>query len=107
MRQCNIYMRERLAGTLTEVSQSSYVFRYDADYLNDNGAPAVALSLPKTSEEYSSPYLFPFFANMLSEGYNRQMQSRVLHIDADDDFGILLLTAKDDTIGAVTVRPIE
>ena len=44
---------------------------------------------------------------MLSEGENRQTQSRLLHIDSDDDFGILLATAQNDTIGAITVKPIE
>ena len=50
--------------------------------------------------------LFPFFFNMLSEGDNRKLQSRMLHIDEDDDFGILLATAQYDTIGAVTVKPV-
>lgn len=36
---------------------------------------------------------------MLSEGENRQIQSQMHHIDADDDFGILLATAQADTIG--------
>lgn len=43
---------------------------------------------------------------MLSEGDNRKLQSRMLHIDEDDDFGILLATAQYDTIGAVTVKPV-
>jgi len=50
--------------------------------------------------------LFAFFFNMLSEGENRQVQSQILRIDADDDFGILLATAQTDTIGAVTIKPI-
>jgi serine/threonine-protein kinase HipA len=44
---------------------------------------------------------------MLSEGENRALQSAVLHIDKDDDFGILLETAQYDTAGAVTVRPLN
>ena len=44
---------------------------------------------------------------MLSEGENRKLQSQLLHIDADDDFSILLATAQYDTIGAVTIKPIE
>ena len=49
--------------------------------------------------------LFYFF-NMLSEGANRQLQSTLLHIDENDDFGILLATAQHDTIGAVTIKPV-
>lgn len=44
---------------------------------------------------------------MLSEGENRAMQAAHHHLDADDDFGILLATAGVDTIGAVTVQPIQ
>ena len=56
---------------------------------------------------YRSPYLFAVFFNMLSEGENRRIQSRLLHIDSSDDFGILLATAQNDTVGAITVKPIE
>jgi serine/threonine-protein kinase HipA len=38
---------------------------------------------------------------------NRQLQSRQLQIDENDDFGLLLATAQTDTIGAVTVQEIE
>ena len=42
---------------------------------------------------------------MLSEGENRQVQSVLLRIDPEDDFGILLATCQIDTIGAITVKP--
>jgi serine/threonine-protein kinase HipA len=42
---------------------------------------------------------------MLSEGFNRALQSRLLHIDEKDYFGLLKETANYDTIGAVTLRP--
>ena len=44
---------------------------------------------------------------MLSEGENRRIQSQLLHISPDDDFGILLATAHTDTIGAVTIKPVS
>ena len=46
-------------------------------------------------------------AGILQETDDRELQSRLLHIDENDDFGILLATAQFDTIGAVTVKPIE
>ena len=107
MRQCEVYIGKRRAGVLEEIAPQDYVFKYDTDYYNDSSASAIALTLPKTKQEYRSRYLFPFFANMLSEGHNRQMQSKLLHIDMNDDFGILLATAQYDTIGAVTVKPIS
>jgi serine/threonine-protein kinase HipA len=62
--------------------------------------------MPKTQQEYQSDCLFPFFFNMLSEGSNRELQCRLLGIDKNDDFSILLATANFDTIGAVTVKPL-
>ena len=63
--------------------------------------------LTKQQQEYTSHYLFPFFANMLSEGHNRIVQARLLQIDEKDDFGILLATAHTDTAGAVTIKPLD
>lgn len=106
MRRGAVYMNDRLAGILTEVSPAEYVFRYDNSYFTDNKMPAISLTLPKTQQEYRSAYLFPFFSNMLSEGRNRAVQSRLLHIDEADHFGILLATARTDVAGAVTVKPL-
>lgn len=107
MRKAAIYRNGDLVGTLTEESRSSYVFRYDDRWLADAKKPAVSLTLPKSQPEYRSEVLFPFFFNLLSEGVNRQLQSRQLKIDEADHFGLLLATAQYDTIGAITVKPIS
>ena len=99
-------MNGKLAGILTEISPTEYVFKYDDTYYADDMQPAISLTLPKTQQEYRSAYLFPFFSNMLSEGRNRIVQSRMLHIDENDHFGILLATAQTDVAGAVTVKPL-
>ena len=107
MRRAFVYRNNELAGTLTEENRKSYVFRYNDDWFKDESKPAVSLTLPKTQIEFRSPFLLPFFFNMLSEGVNRQLQSRQLKIDEADNFGLLLATARYDTIGAVTVRPVD
>lgn len=99
-------MHDRKAGVLTENARNSYEFDYDKEYLKSKDAVPVSLTLPLSDKPYHSEVLFPFFFNMLSEGDNRKLQSRMLHIDEDDDFGILLATAQYDTIGAVTVKPV-
>lgn len=106
MRQVGIYRNGIFAGTLTEVSRRHYVFRYDDDYFHDTGQAAISLTLPKTQQEYSSEFLFPVFSNMLSEGANRQLQSRYWRIDEADNFGIMMATAQYDTAGAITAKPI-
>lgn len=106
MRQCEVYVHGIRAGVLTEEDNKEYVFTYDPPYLLGENNPPVSLTLPLREKPYRSPYLFSTFFNMLSEGENRQIQSQLLRIDADDDFGILLATCQNDTIGAVTVKPI-
>jgi HipA-like protein len=106
LRQLEIYRNHEPAGILVEEDRQHYVFRYNDSYFSDPAKPAISLTLPKTEQEYHSPTLFPFFFNMLSEGVNRQLQSRLLKIDEADHFGLLGATAQYDTIGAITVKPI-
>ena len=106
MRKAAVYRNGELVGTLTEESRASYIFRYDDRWFADAKKPAVSLTLPKTQQEYRSEFLFSFFFNLLSEGVNRELQSRQLKIDESDYFGFLLATAQADTIGAITVQPI-
>jgi len=80
---------------------------YDDFYFTDINKPAISLTLPKTKKEYRSEFLFPFFSNILSEGVNRKLQSSLLHIDEEDEFGLLMATAQNDTIGVITVKPIS
>ena len=106
MRQAVVYNNGRLAGILTENSASNYVFRYEDSYYADKSAPAISLTLPKSRQEYRQAFLFPFFANMLSEGHNRTGQARIHKLDRSDDFGVLLATAHTDTPGAITVKAL-
>ncbi len=107
MRKCKVYVNGIEAGVLSELDNPrEYVFKYSSDYLLDR-LPSVCLSMPLREEEYRSRTLFPYFFNLLSEGENRAIQSSLLHIDKDDDFGILLATAQYDTVGAVTVKPVK
>lgn len=106
MRSVEVYRNHELAGIFTEENTSSYIFRYVEAYYADPSKPAISLTLPKTKQEYHANHLFPFFFNMLSEGVNRKLQSRILKIDEADDFGLLAATAGYDTIGAITVKPV-
>ena len=107
MRSVEVYRNKELAGILIEQSIKNYSFRYSDSYYADPAKPAISLTLPKSQQEYQANHLFPFFYNMLSEGANRKLQSRVLKIDEEDDFGLLAATARYDTIGAITVKPIN
>ena len=107
MRQELVFRNGELAGTLIESDRNNYIFRYDDQYYADTTKASISLTLPKTKQEYQSNYLFPFFYNMLSEGVNKKLQCQQLKIDEEDYFGQLIVTAQFDTIGAITVKPLE
>ena len=106
MRQCNVFIHGTYAGRLTETDDREYLFVYDDDYISNPDNSPVCLAMPTKCKEYHSPVLFPYFFNILSEGTNRMIQSKLLKIDANDDFGILMQTAQHDTPGSVTIKPL-
>lgn len=106
MRQGIVYLNKERVGIITELSSNEYKFRYDDEYFNDPSKPSISLTLTKQQQEYTSHYLFPFFANMLSEGHNRLVQARLLKID-EKMIWYLLATAHTDTAGAVTIKPLD
>lgn len=107
MRSAKVYVKGAEAGTLTENDNGSYSFEYESSYFVNTSMLEVSLTLPKTQMKFTSDYLFPFFFSLLSEGANKEVQCRLLKIDEKDYFGILLATTSHDTIGAVTIKPIE
>jgi len=100
-----VYNNGLLAGTLEKNESRKYIFRYNDDYFADTQKPAISLTLPKTQQEYQAEKLFPFFYGLLSEGINKDIQCRLYKMDENDDFTRLLLTARYNTIGSVTVKP--
>lgn len=106
MRVAEVFTNGVLAGTLSETDEGKYIFKYDNAYLLDSRNRAISLSLPKRKEAFVADELFPFFYNMLSEGANKALQCMTLKIDENDAFGLLLATADNDTIGAITVKPL-
>lgn len=102
-----VYYNGNLAGELRKLAPDDYRFTYEDGYFNNPAMPAISLTLPKTQKEYMSPLLFSFFAGILAEGLNKEIQCRVLRIDENDDFTRLLKTAGEDTIGAITVKEIN
>ena len=77
MRRCEVYMHGIKAGVLTEEDNRTFCFTYDKAYLLNEKSGPVSLTLPLQAEPYRSNVLFPVFANMLSEGENRQIQSQL------------------------------
>ena len=107
MRKAVVLFKGEEAGILNQQDDGSFIFRYHDAWMANTTKPGICLTLSKLQQEHRSKYLFPFFYNMLPEGSNKQIVCKLMRIDPDDDFGLLLTTAGNDTIGAVRVIKIE
>lgn len=107
MRSAKVLFRGEEAGILLQNNNGAFEFHYHKEWVQDSSKPPISLTFPKTTETYKSEYLFPFFYNMLPEGSNKHVACHLNRIDQNDHFGLLLTTAKTDTIGAVTIIKIE
>ncbi|GGG90007.1 phosphatidylinositol kinase [Parapedobacter pyrenivorans] len=107
MRRAKILFKEREAGLLTQHDDGTFMFQYHDFWVENAERPPISLTLPKRREPYESDFLFPFFYNMLPEGSNKQVICKLNQIDDDDYFGLLMVTAKHDAIGAVRVQKTD
>lgn len=103
MRSGQVYYKNELAGVLSQLDNGSFNFSYNDQWFKDSSKPSISLTLPKSTIEFQSSTLFPFFFNMIPEGVNKRLLCSKKRIDLDDYFGILLEVAGGDTIGAVKV----
>ena len=101
--KATVFLNDENVGSLSK-EKGMYFFNYTDSYFNNSTKKAISLSLPKTNQHFQSPILFPFFYNMLSEGANRHLQCRLLKIDENDYFSLLLATANEQTIGAISIK---
>ena len=107
MREATVLFKDEEAGVLTQHDDGSFTFRYHDAWMADNHKPGISLTFPKIEQEYHSKFLFPFFYNMLPEGTNKQVVCKLNRIDNEDYFGLLMTTAKYDSIGAVRIVKTE
>lgn len=103
--EADVYKGDRLAGTLVR-DGDHVMFSYNADYLSDERAPAIAHTLPRTSEKTVSTggSVPPFFAGLLPEGVRLRAVALGTRTSEDDHF-TLLLAVGQDAIGDVRVVP--
>ncbi len=107
MRKAKVLFKDEEAGVITQHDDGTFSFIYNDAWVSDNNKPSVSLTLPKNNRKFHSEFLFPFFYHMLPEGSNKQEVCKLNRIDQSDYFGILLTTAKYDSIGAVRILKIE
>ena len=103
--RAKVFYSNKLAGYL-EKTENGYSFTYDQDYLKSDQPRPVSQTLPLSPYIQTSSILFPFFDGLIPEGWLLNIASNHWKIDRRDRFE-LLITLCRDTIGAVTVEPIE
>lgn len=101
-RKGRVYIQNIYAGDVFETDEG-YSFIYDSEYLKNENAVAVSLTLPLRAEEYTSKVLFPFFDGLIPEGWLLGIVSRNWKLDRNDRFGLLLSVCKD-CIGDVRIQ---
>lgn len=105
VRQAKIYYQNHLAGMLTE-GDDGYVFVYTDEYLQSEHAHPVSLTLPLSSNPFHSKVLFSFFDGLIPEGWLLDIGKKYWKLQPNDRFELLMNLCRD-TIGAVTVYPVE
>ncbi len=104
-RQAKIFYQDQLAGFLVE-GDNGYSFYYDRVYLNSPNSNAISLTLPISEQPYQSKVLFPFFDGLIPEGWLLDIGEKHWKLNPRDRFELLINLCRD-TIGAVSVYPIE
>lgn len=105
MRKAKIYYQDLLAGYLIEGDQG-YLFHYDAEYLENQNVKPISLTLPLSKSTYQSNVLFPFFDGLIPEGWLLEIGEKHWKLNPRDRFELLINLCRD-TIGAVSVYPLE
>jgi serine/threonine-protein kinase HipA len=104
LRKANVYLRNELAGYL-EKSENRYRFTYTAEWIQEKGFP-IGLALPLSDAPFVSDELFPFFDNLIPEGWLLSSVTALYKIDRKNRFALLLATGQE-TIGAVKVIALD
>lgn len=102
MRKAKVYMRNELAGFLTETTDG-YTFLYDVNYMTGSAPEPVSLTLPVQPKQYESKILFPFFDGLIPEGWLLDIAEKNWKLNARDRMGLLLACCRD-CIGAVSIE---
>ena len=64
MRSANILYKDVLAGVITQQDDGSFIFKYDASWINNNSNPSISLTLPKSikklpNSNWASTFIIP------------------------------------------------
>ncbi|MBZ3936035.1 HipA N-terminal domain-containing protein [Methanimicrococcus blatticola] len=105
MKQAEIFTSDLSAGILTE-NEDGFFFRYHEEYLQNEKAEPISLTLPLQEMPFKSDRLFPFFDGLIPEGWLLDIAETNWKISSRDRMSLLLACCRN-CIGTVSVIPIE
>ena len=101
-RKGNVFFNGKLCGTISETDEG-YCFSYTDQYLDEDNAQPVSLTLPVSKKNFFSKTLFAFFDGLIPEGWLLEVAVKNWKINPRDRMGLLLATCRD-CIGAVSIE---
>lgn len=104
-RSGEVYYNKVLAGVISETDEG-YMLTYEDSYLQNQETLPISLTLPKSSKQFFSKSMIPFFDGLIPEGWLLNIAVENWKLNSKDRMGLLLATCKD-CIGAVSIIPIE
>jgi len=108
----NVYLNNRVIGTITLLSGERSFFSFDESYLNDDNRLTLSQSFFSrqggiiAETKIRKTKLPPFFSNLLPEGHLRTYLAAQGGINSSREFKLIELLG-EDLPGAVTIKPLE
>ncbi len=103
-RRGNVFVHQQPAGVVWQDDKGFHFLYHPAYVAQQPAAPPISLTMPVRAEPYySKTELFPFFDNLIPEGWLLDLATETWKLSAYDRMG-LLLTVCRDCIGAVHVE---
>jgi serine/threonine-protein kinase HipA len=100
----DVFLHARRVGQLEQDGSGNLWFQYASDWLAEENAIALSVSLPLQKERFNRARCRPFFAGLLPESGQRQLIARVLSVSEGNDFA-LLDKIGGECAGAVSFLP--
>jgi len=104
MKQAEVKMYNNRVGIISQ-TDDGYEFCYDNQYVENETAEPISLTLPLRVEAYKSSILFPFFDGLIPEGWLLDIALKNWKLNSRDRMELLLTCCKD-CLGAVSIDRI-
>lgn len=103
-RELDVYLHERKVGRLTQDDDGVLTFTYSADYLTDEQAPAISVSMPLREGPYPDKIARPYFSGLLPDELARRRLASALGVSEGNAFGLLEIIG-GECAGALSLLP--